>query len=229
MPEHQEHGPTQHHQPEKSGNPKADGLLSGNKKWYLIGGLAVVGILVFFFVRQSNANSSTNGSTTGTAATTSSLDATTESELQSALQAINSGAYGSGSGGGGTTNNYYGSGTSSDTGSGVTSTTGGSGTGSTTSSGNGILPMDNPPGGDVWVIAVPNGTGGWMNAVFPTGQSVTQFYQNVGYNNGYPGGLSSNDITSALSQAGASVQSSLTNTKMAMSKAGSTSVPHTSK
>lgn len=222
----EEHGPTRHHQPDKTGNPEHKGLLSGKNKWYLVGGLALIGILVFVFVKKSNANSTTaNGSTTGTTATTGTLDATTESELQSALQAINSGGYGSGSAG--TTNNYYSSGStgSSSTGSAGTSNPGGS----DQTSGNGILPLGNPPSGDVWVIGVPNGTGGWMNAVFPTGQAVQNFYQDIGYNNGYPGGLNYNDITGALNQAGATVQSNLTNSKMALSNAGSNSVPHTSR
>jgi hypothetical protein len=67
-------------------------LKTKNTKWYIVGGLAVVAVLVFFFVRQSNSSAA---NTSGTAATT--LDPSTQAALQNALQA-QSGAYSSGSG-----------------------------------------------------------------------------------------------------------------------------------
>jgi len=82
---------TAHHEgqaaPGKTG--KKD-FLSGNGKWYLIGGLGVIAVLVFLFVKQSNANSSSGTSATGTT-----LDPTTEAMLQSALQSQASQGYGS--------------------------------------------------------------------------------------------------------------------------------------
>jgi hypothetical protein len=138
----QPHGPTQHHQPEKAGNPEAKGsLLSGNKKWYLVGALAAIAVLVLIFVRKSNANSST---TSG--ATTTGLDPTTESMLQTALQAVNSGAY---------QPSPYSVPPSQNTGTTSTSST------PTTS-----VPST-PAAGSV-SISIPNGALGWETAVFPT-------------------------------------------------------------
>lgn len=62
---------------------KKGGMLTGKNKWYLIGGLGIVAVLVFFFVSRSNAA----GSATGTGTTTgTSLDPSTQAALQSALQ-----------------------------------------------------------------------------------------------------------------------------------------------
>lgn len=83
--------PTERHQPEKAGGPNKPGMLTGKKKWYLVGGLAVIAVLVFVFVRKSNANSS--GSTTGTSNTA--MDPATQAALQNALQS-QAGAYQSG-------------------------------------------------------------------------------------------------------------------------------------
>jgi LysM repeat protein len=57
------------------------GLMTGKNKWYVIGGLGIVAILVFFFVRRSNANASTTGTST------TAMDPATQAALQSALQA----------------------------------------------------------------------------------------------------------------------------------------------
>lgn len=81
---------------EKEGNeqlPKK-GKKSGKYKWYLVAGLGIVAVLVFFFVRKSNANASGG---TPSAATTS-LDPATQAALQSALQgqAYGGGMYGPG-------------------------------------------------------------------------------------------------------------------------------------
>lgn len=58
------------------------GLLTGKNKWYVVGALAVIAVLVFVFVRKSNSNAAGSTSATG-----SSLDPATEAALQSALQA----------------------------------------------------------------------------------------------------------------------------------------------
>ncbi len=79
--------------------------------------------------------------------------------------------------------------------------------GGTTTAGS--QPPANPPAGDVWVISVPDGAGGWRNAVFPTGQDVTNFYNSLGVtkNNGiYPNGLTATQISNALRAAGGSWQ-----------------------
>jgi nucleoid-associated protein YgaU len=81
---------------EKVGPKK--GMLTGKNKWYVVGGLGILAVLVFFFVSRSNANA---GGTTGGTATTS-LDPATQAALQSALQAQAGSGY-SGSGATGAT------------------------------------------------------------------------------------------------------------------------------
>jgi nucleoid-associated protein YgaU len=66
------------------------GLMTGKYKWYVIGGLGVVAVLVFVFVRKSNANAS--GTTTAGAANTA-LDPATQAALQSALQGQSAAGY----------------------------------------------------------------------------------------------------------------------------------------
>ena len=78
--------------PESEGEervPKKGQLDTKKKKWYIVGGLGIIAVLVFFFVRKSNATAS--GSTTAGSANTS-LDPATQAALQSALQGQ---AYGS--------------------------------------------------------------------------------------------------------------------------------------
>lgn len=58
------------------------GKKNQNLKWYLIGGLGLLAVLVFFFVHQSNANSSTNG--TNATPNTSGLDPGTLAALSQA-------------------------------------------------------------------------------------------------------------------------------------------------
>lgn len=58
------------------------GLKTSKQKWYIVGGLAAVAILVFFFVSKSKANAT---STTGTGTSGSNLDPATQAALQNAL------------------------------------------------------------------------------------------------------------------------------------------------
>jgi LysM domain len=66
---------------------KGKGLLTGKNKWYVVGGLAVVAVLVFYFVRKSNANAAGGATGTSTGATGTQLDPATQAALQGALQA----------------------------------------------------------------------------------------------------------------------------------------------
>jgi resuscitation-promoting factor RpfA len=78
---------------EQKVGPKGN-MLSGKKKWYVIGGLGALAVLVFYFVSRSN-SAAAGGSTTTTSGT-SGLDPATEAALQSALQAQAGSAYGGG-------------------------------------------------------------------------------------------------------------------------------------
>lgn len=79
----EETSPVGKSQPDKAGSkPEGKaGLMTGKYKWYVVGGLAIMAVLVFYFVHASNANAS--GSTTST--NSSSLDPTTLALLQQAL------------------------------------------------------------------------------------------------------------------------------------------------
>lgn len=68
---------------------KKGGLMTGKYKWYVVGGLGLIAVLVFVFVRKSNANAS--GGTPGAASTT--LDPATQAALQSSLQAQSAAGY----------------------------------------------------------------------------------------------------------------------------------------
>jgi nucleoid-associated protein YgaU len=57
------------------------GLISGKNKWYLVGILAAIAILVFVFVRKSKSNAGTSSATPAGSA----MDPTTAAALQSAL------------------------------------------------------------------------------------------------------------------------------------------------
>lgn len=59
---------------------KKGGLMTGKNKWYIVGGLAIIAVLVFVFVRKSNSNASSGGTQT-------TMDPATQAALQSALQA----------------------------------------------------------------------------------------------------------------------------------------------
>lgn len=80
--------------PEGSGGSKPggkkQGLMTGKYKWWVVGGLGLVAVLVFFFVSRSNATSS--GGTPSGAATTS-MDPATQAALQSALQGQSAAGY----------------------------------------------------------------------------------------------------------------------------------------
>jgi LysM repeat protein len=65
-----------------TGGKKALDSKNGKMKWYVVGGLGIVAVLVFFFVSRSN-SSAAGGST---ASGGSSLDPSTEAALESALQ-----------------------------------------------------------------------------------------------------------------------------------------------
>jgi nucleoid-associated protein YgaU len=62
--------------------PKKGGMLTGKNKWYVVGGLGIVAVLVFFFVSRSKSNAA--GSTTATTGTQ--LDPSTQAALETALQ-----------------------------------------------------------------------------------------------------------------------------------------------
>jgi LysM repeat protein len=62
---------------------------NGKMKWYLVGGLGVVAVLVFFFVSRSKTNAAGGSTASGTSGGT--LDPSTEAALESALQAQASG------------------------------------------------------------------------------------------------------------------------------------------
>lgn len=62
-----------------------------------------------------------------------------------------------------------------------------------------------------YIVAVPNGSGGWMEAIFPNQTAVNNYYSDVGYNNGYPLGLNKTQITSAVTQAGGNVAATVAN------------------
>lgn len=66
---------------------KKGGMLTGKNKWYVVGGLGLIAVLVFVFVSRSNSAGTGAASTTGTA-----MDPATQAALQSALQGQAAGA-----------------------------------------------------------------------------------------------------------------------------------------
>lgn len=66
---------------------------NGKMKWYLVGGLGVVAVLVFFFVSRSKTNAAGGSTASGTSGGT--LDPSTEAALESALQSQASGGFAS--------------------------------------------------------------------------------------------------------------------------------------
>jgi hypothetical protein len=69
-------------------------------------------------------------------------------------------------------------------------------------------PVTTPGGGSSApvYVAVPDGSGHWMNAEFPSQGAENTFYANIGVRNGdYPNGLSNAQITSAVQQVGGQI------------------------
>lgn len=67
-------------------HPKGMGKLTqGNNKYWLYGGLAVIAVLVFYFVRKSNANAAGGSSQNTTGTATGGLDPASQAALQNAL------------------------------------------------------------------------------------------------------------------------------------------------
>src|SRR6266849_5464910 len=123
-----------------------------NLKWYLIGGAALLGLLVFFFVHQSNANSSTTGS--NATPPTSGLDPATLSALSQAglLGGASTGATGGSTGATGATGATGSTGSTGSTGAtGSTGSSGSSGSnGGTTKSGTPNPPAVHPKTGTTY-------------------------------------------------------------------------------
>lgn len=72
-------------------------------------------------------------------------------------------------------------------------------TGTTTTTGTGTT----DPGPPV-TVAVPNGSGGWMNYTFPSNAALYKFYSLIGVVNGaYPNGIGTQQFLAALQQVGA--------------------------
>lgn len=74
----------------KVGPGKKGGLMTGKYKWYVVGGLGLIAVLVFVFVRKSNSSAASGG--TPSAATTA-MDPSTQAALQSALQGQSAAGY----------------------------------------------------------------------------------------------------------------------------------------
>lgn len=70
---------------------KKKGMLTGKNKWYVVGGLGLIAVLVFVFVSRSNTSAGGTSTTSGSA-----LDPATQAALQGALQGQGSGIGGPG-------------------------------------------------------------------------------------------------------------------------------------
>ena len=83
---------TEANSPSGGGKPggKKQGLMTGKYKWWVVGGLGVIAVLVFFFTRRSNANAAAG---TGTGTGTTAMDPATQAALQSALQGQSAAGY----------------------------------------------------------------------------------------------------------------------------------------
>ena len=63
-----------------------------------------------------------------------------------------------------------------------------------------------------YIVAVPNGSGGWMEAIFPNQTAVNTYYADVGVTNGaYPNGLNNSQIEAAVKKAGGNVAGTVAN------------------
>jgi hypothetical protein len=77
---------------------------------------------------------------------------------------------------------------------------------------NSTTPANTSTSSSPYIIAVPNGSGGWMEAVFPSQTAVNNFYSGVGVTNGdYPTGLNNSQLTAAVTKAGGNVASFVAN------------------
>lgn len=78
-------------------------------------------------------------------------------------------------------------------------------------------PPSTPSGGTTnwsspYIVAVPNGSGGWMEAIFPNQNAVNTYYADIGITNGdYPNGLNNSQITTAVKKAGGNVAGTVAN------------------
>jgi nucleoid-associated protein YgaU len=68
---------------------KKQGLMTGKYKWWVVGGLGLIAVLVFFFVSRSNASTSAPAGGVSTTA----MDPATQAALQSALQGQSAAGY----------------------------------------------------------------------------------------------------------------------------------------
>lgn len=72
----------------KGGDPLPKGKKGGTwekYKWYIVGGLGLVAVLVFYFVQRSNSQSAAAGGLTASGTPATGLDPSTEAALQAAL------------------------------------------------------------------------------------------------------------------------------------------------
>src|SRR5215813_202993 len=75
--------------PPESPPGKKGGLITGKYKWWVVGGLGLIAVLVFVFVRKSNDSAASSGG----GGSTTSMDPATQAALQSALQAQSAAGY----------------------------------------------------------------------------------------------------------------------------------------
>jgi hypothetical protein len=63
-----------------------------------------------------------------------------------------------------------------------------------------------------YIVAVPNGSGGWMEAIFPNQSAVNTYYSDIGVTNGaYPNGLNNSQISAAVKKAGGNIAGTVAN------------------
>lgn len=87
---------------------------------------------------------------------------------------------------------------------------GGKGGGTTSGSGGSTSSSGTTSPNSAVIVAVPNGTGGWMDATFPNQQALNNFYSAIGITNGaYPNGLNNQQLTQGIDNAGGSVASAV--------------------
>jgi hypothetical protein len=160
---------------EKVGPGKA--LNKKNLKWYAVGALAAIAVLVFFFTRKSNSNATASNTAATSPTSTDGLDPATISTLESLGLLGNSSSTSSGYGGG--SGSWWGGGggsaiattpTTSSTGTSTTAPT--TTTGSTTSTGTGTSTTTGSP--------LPAQSGGQLEYVTTGGQTLAQIASALG-------------------------------------------------